>query len=361
MSAPRFSVRRATDEDQDSILRLLSEMRGQDARRRLTSLYGNNPHGHATSWVAIDRDSCEVVGVASVFPREVLVDGVPTLGCIGGDCFVAPKARRQGLATRLHRTTRADMTALGIEFVYGPASPANLRALIRAGSREVTTFGRFVRPLASRFFGDHFSKVLPRWSSAISLGLAPYLLGRAAFFVFGGAGAPGSGLASEPTDRFGSEWDEWYEANAPASGVFCSRDSAYLNHRYGTTAPDTLKAFTIRREGTLEGMFALRFDDRRRTCQLMDMVTRFELDAMRAGLRLASRSALDLGCDSLGVRSTPHALFGRALAAEGFLERDRTAPWKFPLLVPESLHVQGPLFDGEAWYFLEGDLDGEYG
>lgn len=354
-----FSVRRANAEDQDAVLRLVSEMHGHDVRDRLAWLYAANPHGRATSWVAVDDASAEVVGVASVFPRDVLVNGASTPGAVGGDCFVAPKARRNGLATRIHRATRSDLTGLGLEFVYGPALIANLYALLKAGSQEVTTFKRFVRPLSAQFFSERFERAMPRALSAATLGLAARVMGRVTDGIFRLTRPVSSpGYVSEAVDGFASEWDEWHQANKPSFGVFCSRDAAYLDHRYGRARSEKLTPYVIRSAKGLEGMFVLGLAENGGTSTLVDFMTRFDLDSMRKGLRVAARHAQESGCDALQVRSTPHALFSRALAAEGFMERDQEEPWVFPLLIPEEGETRPEVFGGEEWYFLEGDMDG---
>lgn len=196
---------------------------------RFDSLYRDNPHGDALSWVAVDDSSGLIVAVTSLFPRYVVVNGLMRRGSIGGDSYVQPRARRQGLATRLHLATNESMRASGIEFHYGAPDVVNLRALAKAGGTAVTSFRRYVRPLSSEFLGEQIVASLP--------GVIPPAFGR----MLGWCSLSAlnairrtrvTEYVVEKADRFGSEWDVWFEQHTPSDGIYCVRDSAYMNFRY---------------------------------------------------------------------------------------------------------------------------------
>ncbi|MCS6911743.1 MAG: GNAT family N-acetyltransferase [Myxococcales bacterium] len=130
------------------------------AQARYEWLYRRNPHGPALTLLAQEPNGA-VVGVTSLFPRRVRVGGRVLTGAIGGDGFVRPAWRRRGVATRLHQAALANMAEAGIDFMFGPPEPYNLRALLRAGARVV---GQVVR----------HSRILrlppgpPRWLDALA-------------------------------------------------------------------------------------------------------------------------------------------------------------------------------------------------
>lgn len=132
----------------------------RQAQARYEWLYRRNPHGPALTLLAQAPDGT-VVGGTSLFPRRVRVGGRILTGAIGGDGFVRPAWRRRGVATRLHQAAREAMAEAGIDFMFGPPEPHNLRALLRAGARVV---GQVVR----------HSRILrlppgpPRWLDALA-------------------------------------------------------------------------------------------------------------------------------------------------------------------------------------------------
>src|SRR5688572_10523544 len=143
----RFEIRRAEDDDRDALLRLIGKLYSGDSVARYEHLYRSNPHGTALTWLAIETATGDAVACTSLFPRRVRVAGVERLGSIGGDCYVEPRVRRQGLAVGLHRASLREMRDGGVHFMYGPPAPNNLAALLKAGSTLVSDYRRWVRPL----------------------------------------------------------------------------------------------------------------------------------------------------------------------------------------------------------------------
>src|SRR5262245_52717346 len=159
----RFQIRTAGHQDRDHVIRLMGNIYPGDVSARYRWLYLDNPHGRALTWLAIEQEGGEAVGCTSIFPRKVMVLGRERTGGIGGDCFIEPRVRRQGLATALHAASFREMREGGVDFMYGPPTPNNLGALIKAGSRLVTNYKRWVRPLTSRgVYRAVFSRVPTR-------------------------------------------------------------------------------------------------------------------------------------------------------------------------------------------------------
>src|SRR4030095_397250 len=122
----KFEIRSASHEDRRHIVKLMKNAYRGDMDARYDWLYKSNPHGEALTWLAFERTSGEAVGCTSIFPRRVIVCGHKRIGGIGGDCFIEPRVRRQGLATALHSASFAEMRAGGVDFMYGPPTPNNL-------------------------------------------------------------------------------------------------------------------------------------------------------------------------------------------------------------------------------------------
>lgn len=358
MPDTRFSVRLATSADREAIIRLISEMHGGDMTDRFDRLYRSNPHGDAVSWVAVDDESGHVAAVTSVFPREVMTNGRARRGAIGGDSYVEPSARRQGLATRLHRAIRDDMRTAGVEFHFGVPLQNNLRALVKAGGIEVTSFARYVRPLTGEFLGEQIVAHLPGAALRFIPRAVTRTLGRCALgaMEMTRSRRP-AGYAAEKAGHFDAEWDAWVQEQVCPDGVHCVRDSAYMNFRYGRSEGDRETVYLVRHEGALTGMFVIQQSLDGRSAFMGDFFTSFELRSLRAILALATQQAIDLGCGDLRTKATPLPVLVKALRAEGFLERGGPDAGVFHVASSAEENESDVLEDPHAWYFLARDQD----
>ncbi|MEM7416525.1 MAG: GNAT family N-acetyltransferase [Gemmatimonadota bacterium] len=353
----QFSVRPATADDRAAMIRLMSEMHGSDATARYERLYLANPHGEAVSWVAVDDETGEVVAQTSLFPRRIMVAGTERVGAIGGDTFVSPTARRQGLATRLHAASRVDMLEHGVEFHFGAPVIANLHALAKVGGVTVSDFFLHVRPLTSAFVAEKLAVRLPAAApegarKALAKTVAP-----GALAVFNARRRPvPAGYSAERNHVFGDEWDRWIEEHVRRDGVFCVRDAAYMTYRYEEGQCEGWQAFQVRRDGAIAGMFALEFTEDGRDAFLGDLFAAFDVPSLQAALRLAAREAKRAGCDSISIRATTQPALVEALTKDGFFERGGGETPALSLTPPEDVDEPDLLRDG-AWFFVERDQD----
>src|SRR5215216_4470836 len=168
MTADDFDIRLADANDGEEVIRLMGKIYSGDMTARYDWMYRSNPHGQALTWLAIERATGEAVGCTSIFPRKVYVEGRERTGGIGGDCFIEPRVRRRGLATRLHAASFHEMRAGGVDFMYGPPTPNNLGALVKAGSKVVTNYRRWVRPLTGlAAYRAAFARVPTRFEASL--------------------------------------------------------------------------------------------------------------------------------------------------------------------------------------------------
>src|SRR5678810_105056 len=94
-------IRAATAADRPEILALLREMiPGIDAEARWRWLYETNPGGRALTWIASTGQ--HVTGCTSFFPFRLWLDGEVVHAALGGDGYVRPAFRRQGVGGALH-------------------------------------------------------------------------------------------------------------------------------------------------------------------------------------------------------------------------------------------------------------------
>jgi GNAT superfamily N-acetyltransferase len=332
VQANELAIRRATADDRGDVIALVSEMFQQDISARYAWLYEGNPHGAALTWLAYDGDV--PVGVTSVFPRKVSVDGAERMGSIGGDCYVAPRARRRGLATQLHAATFAEMGAGGVEFMYGPPLPNNLKALAKAGSAEVGAFVRFTRLLSGAALQQQ-SKQLARVASGALRAVSRVLR------------VSTGGLRLEALRDGDLELDRLARRTAPA-GVCPVRDRAFLGWRYPNRATELL---AVRRGSDLAGLVALEARDGHAV-----VVDLFAIDPTQlpAALQLAIDRAAEAGCARIDLPITAGVLSRRRLARMGFTAREERG---FQVARARGAALPACLLRPEAWHFTSGDKD----
>ena len=341
-------IRKAIEDDRGSISKLVSDMHGTDVSKRISWLYDNNPHGKALTWLALERKTQETVGVTSLFPRKVIVDGKELVGSIGGDCYVAPRGRRLGIATRLHEVSRREMAGCGVQFMCGPPLLANLKALVAAGSKEVTRLARFSRLLRPDTGGKDTVSYLRRMAAR---GMSPSSFFARHFFT----PEKVDRYQLFPATRFDQSWNDFVNNRRIGQPVTCVRDQAYLKWRY-LEAPDCRQTpYFLTFDGELAGMLAMEVNAD--SAVIVDMVTRDKPNGMGAAFTLASTLAERHGCRSIDFYSTPYWGYLSDITRWGFVERDWHSPWIFQVLSPENCSYRETLESGSNWGFLFGDQE----
>jgi GNAT superfamily N-acetyltransferase len=339
----RFEIRRAEDEDRDGLLSLIGKLYSGDSIARYEHLYRSNPHGAALTWLAIETTSGEAVACTSLFPRRVHVAGRQRVGSIGGDCYVEPRVRRQGLAVALHRASLAEMREGGVDFMYGPPVPNNLAALLKAGSTLVGEYRRWVRPLNSRASICGTLSRGPRSLVARVIGVPLRVLDRMGRSSL-------RGFSIDEIVRFDAEFDELFDRVAPTHTIAGVRDSGYLTWRYA--APRRQVPLAVRHHNKLVGLVVIEMDQER--AALVDVFTSTDAASTDVALRLAMEYAVARGCYSIEVNATERSPVARRLARFGYISRDARG---FQVAVSPLDEQVNVLVAAPAWHLMEADKD----
>jgi GNAT superfamily N-acetyltransferase len=341
----KFEIRIASHDDRRAIVGLMSNIYPGDMAARYEWLYEANPHGEALTWLAIERESGEPVGCTSIFPRRVIVCGRERTGGIGGDCFIEPRVRRQGLATALHSTSFSQMRERGVDFMYGPPTPNNLAALVKAGSHLVTNYKRWVRPLTSRgAYRAAFSRVPTRGEAQLA-NIPIMVLDRL-------TRTDARGFTVEEVYGFGDEFDLMFARAAAGHTVACSRDSKYLAWRYRAGHARRQIPLAIRRDGELVGFLAL--EKSGEAAAVADLFSAPDPKLMDAILQLAIEYSTAAGCSILEASLAQDSALARRLRRHGFIGREERG---FQVAVQTSDPQADALVTAESWHFTEADQD----
>jgi GNAT superfamily N-acetyltransferase len=339
----RFEIRRAEDDDREGLLALIAKLYHGDSVSRYEHLYRSNPHGAALTWLAIETATGQAVACTSLFPRRVHVGGRQRPGSIGGDCYVEPRVRRQGLAVALHSASLAQMREGGVDFMYGPPVPHNLAALLKAGSTLVSEYRRWVRPLDGGVSVLSSLAARARPLAARMIGVPMRLLdrlGRTAMRDY----------SVDEVGTFGVEFDRLFERVAPTHTIACVRDSTYLAWRY--MPPRRQVPLAVRRHGELVGLVVIEMDQER--AALVDVFTSTDAESTDVAVRLAMDYAAARGCFSIEVHATERSPVARRLARLGYISRDARG---FQVAVGPLDPQVDVLTSADSWHLMEADKD----
>jgi GNAT superfamily N-acetyltransferase len=299
------------------VLRLLAELLpGTDVSARYSWMYEKNPHGRAITVVAFDAQSKEALGVASVFPRRLITAGRMFLGAMGGDAFVKPTARRRGVATAMHRALYERMKNEGVEVMFGPPVPNNLKALERAGSRVISNVCRYVRP---------------GWVHAA---LRPF-----------GRSNAGRSLRLQPFAEDERQAEVIFERMVQPTQVMAVRDAAFFRWRFAENPARVQRAFIVKHEQRAIGLCVLEQKDKRMA--IVDLVAP---KAEYARVIQAAISATD--ATSFVLQLNEEGPFADELRLSGLWPRERK-----PFQVLATTNREPNFFDASRWYYTWGDGD----
>ncbi len=320
-------VRAASLADRRELVTLIREMMpGADADARWRWLYEQNPGGSALSWLACDGD--RVAGCTSFFPFRLWLDGAVVHAALGGDGYVRPAFRRNGVGAALHQASREAMPRHGIACMYGAPGAMNVTPLKRGGSTEVGDVARWVRPLR-----------------ASALGVPGRRLGRLTL------AKPRHTAELEPMRRLDPRVDEVWSAARSELRLAAVRDAAFYTWRFLDAPSARQDAFVIVERGTPIGACAVEATSGGRVVTLVDLVT--VPGAWHAGLRAVLRYAIEqTAADRMELKLFAPDGRRRHLWRAGFTERARKP---FLCMIPPSGDRR--LLDPDRWFYSGADSD----
>ena len=298
---------------------------GVEAEARWRWLYEKTPGGPALSWVAIQEG--QVAGCTSFFPFRVWLDGTVVHAALGGDGYVRPAFRRNGIGAALHHASRDALHRDGIGCMYGAPGAMNVRPLKHGGSLEVGQVSRWVRPIRG---------------SALRL---PGRLGALTVAI------PSRAPDLEPMQRLDPRLDEVWGAARGALRLATVRDAAFYTWRFLDAPAGRQRAFVIVERGASIGACAIELTRGGSLLAIIDLIT--VPGAWHTGLRAIVRYAAEqTRADRVDLKLFAADGRRRQLWRDGFIEREGKP---FLCMIPPSGDRR--FLDPERWYYTGADSD----
>ena len=211
---------------------------------RLAWLYRDNPAGPASTWFLCD-DNGLAVGVTSLFPRAVWLDGTAALCGQVGDFGVDLRFRSLGPAVMLQRATFAPVVQGCLAFCYDcPPHQRGMAMFHRIGLRENCLMQWYVKPLRTE---RQLQRLLGRTTGRITARAANPILRLASKRA---KQRPGTDFTLQ-TDAFGPEFSALDKAVHAPSAVRNRRSAEDLNWRFRQNPLRQFEVLTARRDTEL--------------------------------------------------------------------------------------------------------------
>ncbi len=320
--------------------------------RRLHWLYDDARAGGVRTWLVKKDDTNEVVGCASMCPRNVAVDGRTIRAGLLSDFAIARAHRVAGPAIVLQRKLVSDASAMGFDMVFGHPNRNAIPIFRRIGYEQVGTISSWAKPLLSE---KHLRKRMHPWMARLLSPAADRILRANDLRLLLRHGVWFRDLV---LDRADARFDDLWERGKHDKPATVQRSSDYLNWRYAdfTTARFHIFAITERTGSRLRGYVIWR--EHHGLALVADVFWDGGSTVLGALLIRFARHARKHGCESvhlivLGDRTLLPSL--HALQFYPATPDDRPVVAWAGGNPPDHLRVL--LSDPARWQLFDGDLD----
>jgi len=348
----RLSLEAFTDALRDEILGIWRENLLIQEPGRFEWFYRENPYGPAHTWGVRDPRDGRLIGLASLYPRMIQVNGQPARIASAIDISVVKGHRVFGPAVDLARHVAGCSREAGYTMVLAAPNRPALGVFRLARYHLLGEQKNWVKPVKARHLVKRI--VRNRLAAAIAGGLLDWWLDWADRFRL--LRFELSGMSVRETRECDGRFDLLWQEARSASPISVIKDQAYLQWRYV-------------RCRTMEHTFFCLHDDRgqlraflvytlleNNVAVVTDMVA--ATPALRAPLllkfarHLRSRNASHISMGYFGERN-----FARLLKRIGFVPRNTVRHCLVHLddQVPEAVGER--VLQPDQWSLFEGDLD----
>jgi hypothetical protein len=319
--------------------------------KRWTWLYERNPAGPALTYVVQHVESGEIVGAASVYPRDVVVHGRLHKAGVLAD-FVTHKAHRvAGPAVMVQRAIADAHRQRGLDFLFGYPNKGAAPIFPRLRFKTVCESTIWVKPL--------------RTARKLSAFLHPLTAHLVAPFADSLLAVNDLRLASSrrlrktttfdrlPDQAFDDLWERCKD-QFPLCGV---RTAAFLNWRYVQHTTERYRVFTAQtRDGSRVHGYVV-FTVRQDRVYVADLLAEGGYPAMEALLLSFCRLMRRRGHESVCINFAGDERFLASLRALQFVKRAGTRKLIAFVHKDQPDALRDPVYDPSGWFMHDGELD----
>jgi hypothetical protein len=314
-------------------------------KRRFQWLYCQCPFGPPRVYSAVNEESGEVIGIASVFMRCMYVNNQEYAAWVLGDFCLDPQYRSLGPALQLQRACLGILEGNQRTFCYDFPSSSMAAVYIRLGFNVTGTMLRLAKPLRV----DRKVREIIRNPAAQRL---VSCVGNTLLKI--ASPKPNTGESFEVSFHQGPCGDEFTtvaEKQRDNFWISLRRSAEYLNWRYVENPLARHEIITARRNGRLVGYIVLA--QAGEDASIVDLFGAEDLRMMRRLITEVVNLAQKHGAITLSVTINESHPWRFLFSEMGFRVRD-SAP---VMIIPSKTfpYKIDPQLTG--WYLMQGDRD----
>jgi GNAT superfamily N-acetyltransferase len=279
----------------------------------------------------------------------LIINGKEVLASKGGDAYVDPDFRRQGIAQALHHQGITDMQQLGIACNFGISPvPANYRAFIRAGALSPGTFDRYRLPLDATWIAKRLGA---GWIHSAARRILDPLVHYYAERRIVRRGTLRENL--QVVKAFDTRASELFDSVSHLYGISGKRDLEYLDWRFTNHPFNDYTLIECISSDELFGYAVLDMQSDR--CKIVDFVARDDGVGTSNFLILLAKFARELGKKTISLRLNPIGAYATVFQRNGFVRANADLPMM--VLTIGSKDLDDVFSNPENWFLMPGDQD----
>ncbi len=342
-----YSVLRTNlDRDRNAVVSLWKRNFPDLPQERYDWIYQGNPQGKALSWAARKRGSGSPVGLVSLFPWKMRLNGETVMVGIAGDFAVDREHRGSNAAIKLQRAVTAAVIENEFRLIYGISNKKSEPVQRRVGYVLLGKMDRWAKLLKST-----------KYLKASPLG---GLVSRPLDFIMSNlskeARCPrAEGCAMQELKYFDQRFDQLWRKASMQFSIIGERSADYLNWRYGKSPHRSYHIFSLIQKDSQHVSGYLVYYVQNNVGFIVDMLF------LDFGLTLDSLlSSFVLYLRDQNVESVSILLFGcpslaKKLKNFGFVRREEES--RILVYLDENSPCADSVLNRENWFLLEGDRD----
>ncbi len=347
----KYSIIRAdARNNQDDILPILKENLGETLREeKYLWKYQQCPYGVADCWLTRHEESGAFVGTAALFPRKMLVNGVPVCAAIAGDFAFDRQHRNLIQALALQREIQSKIPETRFRCIYCLPNDQARGIFSRIKYKKIGTFTHFVKPLKSEYRNkEYLHSLLQSKLAARAVDVFLKILSKENRYTTTGP------YSVDTPDSFDDRFDVFWKKVAGQFSIIGERSSAFLTWRYMQSPGSSYSVFCVLDgRNAMSGYIVYVLDQN--MCTIMDMLYEPSGDILRLLLAEFSRFMRRNGAGSISVHYLGGAFLKETLQEFNFLPI--TGKTSDVVFYSPDMADNPDLLNEENWHFFAGDND----
>lgn len=322
----------------DKIIAFWDEYLPGTPHKRYDWLTRGNPDGPAIWFLALLKDTNELIGTINVLPRTLIYNQLKIKSGILGDFTVHRNHRVFGPGLKLPKQVAQSFSDLGFDVILTIPNEKSKKAIQRAGLKQNILLKCYAKPIQISYYlknymPEIFAKVL---SPIVELGLTTYFRD---FWIPLSYRCDEIFKIDERFDRF------WKKALKQPPKVLGNHSAAFLRWKVCNNPLSKYRFLTVKEKKYQEMSGYLVFKVENKKMEISDSVC---LDKKGGGILI--RSAVNIArkekCQAIYFTVPEHGRWPSFLKSMGFMDSENNS----------SLHwLAGNDIDLKEWEFLQGD------